>query len=477
MKILLIDDDPLGRQAIFNFLTGQLGHEVVTCEDGLEGLKAYKADYYSLVISDIKLPGINGIDLTRKIKEEEKSRFTDVVLITGFGNMDTVIQALKAGAYDYLQKPIDIDELESVVKRAEDHISLIKENAEFKDSFDDLVDRATSDIQENCKRLSKAYNRLLGVQDLEVLSDSIEEMRDVIMKLHADRRIPILIEGETGTGKEIVAKLIHFGEEQVTAPFIPINCTAIPETLFETELFGYEEGAFTDAKKKGTKGKFELADGGTIFLDEIGDLPLKIQPKLLRVLEERSIYRVGGIKKVKLDIRVICATNCNLEEKIREGSFREDLYYRLNLAQLKIAPLREQQGTIEKLARYFLQTFAKEKERRFRDIDDTAMQILTRHDWQGNIRELKNSIERIVFLFDDEMIRPEHLEFLHTGTEIPAKTLSLRTVDDLELPEIHFDIKAFEKQLVLKAIEKFNGNKTQAAKYLGLTRSALRSRL
>lgn len=479
MKILLIDDDPLGREAIYNFLTNQLGHDVTECDDGLNAIKLYNAGIYPLVISDIRLPGLTGIEITKYIKKHENSKFTDIVLMTGFGSMDTVIQALKAGAYDYMQKPVDIEELESVVKKVEEHISLLKENTDYKENFDDLLDQATTDIKENCKRIRKEYNKLVGIDNISVFSESIENIRDMANKLHNDRSIPVLIEGETGTGKEVVSKLIHYGTGNTITPFIPINCTAIPESLFETELFGYEEGAFTDAKKKGSKGKFELAEGGTIFLDEIGDLPMHIQPKLLRVLEDRSLYRVGGINRIKLDVRIICATNSNLQEKVKEGKFREDLYYRLNVAQIRIPPLREQSGSIERLSNYFLGSFAGKKNKKFQSISSEAMSILNGYSWKGNVRELKNAIERVVFLFDETELLSEHLGFLSSGikTEDIGTTLNDNTLDDLILPEINFDIKKFEKELVEKAIEKFDGNKTQAAKYLGLTRSALRSRL
>jgi transcriptional regulator with PAS, ATPase and Fis domain len=310
----------------------------------------------------------------------------------------------------------------------------------------------------------------------------MREVRDMAEKLHQDPSLPVLIEGETGTGKEVVARLIHYGQGDVTTPFVSINCTAIPSNLFETELFGYEGGAFTDAKKRGAIGKFELAQGGTIFLDEIGDLPLEIQPKLLRVLEEKAIYRVGGLKKIDLDIRVICATNQNLQQKVKQGRFREDLFYRLNVAYISVPPLRERQEAIAPLAQLFLTRFAEAKNRRFRFLHRDVVKILEEYPWPGNIRELQNTIERAVLLYDDIELRPEYIRFL-TDADSAASFTGLETgtfvlePGKIRLPEDQLDLKALEEEIVQKALLKFNGNKTRAAQYLGLTRSSLRSRL
>jgi two-component system, NtrC family, response regulator AtoC len=322
----------------------------------------------------------------------------------------------------------------------------------------------------------------VGVGNIGIFSNKMREIRDLSEKLHNDRTLPVLIEGETGTGKEVAARMIHYGHGDVTAPFVSINCTAIPPNLFETELFGYEEGAFTDAKKKGAMGKFELAQGGTIFLDEIGDLPLDIQPKLLRVLEERAIYRVGGLKKIELDIRVICATNQNLFQKVKQGKFREDLFYRLNVAYIRIPPLRERKEAIAPLAQLFLTQFAEKKNRQFRYLHTDAVKILEDCPWPGNIRELQNTIERVVLLYDDIEVRPEHLRFL---TDMNGDLLSDASQCDgnvlqpgkIKLPPDKLDLKELEDEIVRKTLEKFDGNKTRTAEYLGLTRSALRSKL
>jgi len=482
MRILLIDDEELSLKAISGFLTHQLGHDVSECDNGSEALKIYESNPFPLVISDIRMPGIDGIELSRYIKKLPGSQFTDIILITGYGNMDSAVQALRAGAYDYLLKPIDVEELATIVSRVEEHLSLLKENVDLKFHFDKKVDQATSEVQEKYKRIQSAYSKIVGVGNIGIFSEKMREIRVLAGKLHQDRSLPILIEGETGTGKEVVARMIHYGSGEITTPFISINCTAIPANLFETELFGYEAGAFTDAQKKGAIGKFELAQGGTIFLDEIGDLPLDIQPKLLRVLEERAIYRVGGLKKIELDIRVICATNQNLLQKVKEGGFREDLFYRLNVGYIQIPPLREQKEAIGPLAQLFLTQYVEKKNRRFRFLHRDAIETLEKYTWPGNIRELQNTVERVILLYDDIEIKPEHTRFL-TGVDgaNPSSTMqgggSVIEPGKIKLPPEKLDLKALEEEIVQKALQHFNGNKTRTAEYLGMTRSALRSKI
>jgi transcriptional regulator with PAS, ATPase and Fis domain len=299
---------------------------------------------------------------------------------------------------------------------------------------------------------------------------------DLAKRFHEDRSVPVLIEGETGTGKEIIARMIHFGEGNVNTPFITINCSAITPTLFESELFGYEEGAFTDAKKQGMMGKFELAYGGTLFLDEIGDLPLEMQPKLLRVLEEQEIYRIGGTKKIKLDVRVICATNRNLDHLIQRKTFRQDLYYRLNVGRIYIPPLRERKEAIVPLAFLFLDKYSREKEKTFKYIHRDAVKILENHDWKGNVRELQNTVERVVLLYNDIELKPEYLRFL-ASEELVDPSASHLNPGHIILPPDGLDLKELEREVVRKAMRMFTGNKTKAAEYLGISRSALRSRL
>ncbi|MCP4214002.1 MAG: sigma-54-dependent Fis family transcriptional regulator [bacterium] len=480
MRILLIDDERLSLKAISGFLTFQLGHQVTECEDGAHALKLYRETPFPMVISDIRLPGIDGIQLTETIKKMPESSFTDIVLVTGYGNMNSAIRALRAGAYDYLLKPIEVEELAVIVTRVQEHQALIKENTDLRENFETRLNQAAGHVKEKYLKLRNAYSKIVGVGDVGIFSQQMEEVGQLAEKLHKDRSVPVLIEGETGTGKEVAARMIHYGSGDVTSPFISINCTAIPANLFETELFGYDPGAFTDANKNGAGGKFELAQGGTIFLDEIGDLPMEIQPKLLRVIEERAFYRVGGLKKIQLDIRIICATNQDLLQKVKTNTFREDLFYRLNVGYIRIPALREQKEAVAPLAQMFLQHFAKKKNRRFQFLDTEAVKILEKHSWPGNIRELQNTVERAVLLFDDTEIRPEHLRFLtngNTGMNDCEKEKYLLKPGNIHLPEEPLDLKALEEEIVRKALQKFDGNKTRTAEYLNLTRSALRSKM
>ena len=478
MRILLVDDEALSRKAISDFLSNQLGHQFTQCQDGLEALKIYKKKPFHLVISDIRMPGCSGIELLQKIKTLASGRMTDVILITGFGDIHSAIQALRAGAYDYLLKPIEVEELAIIVDRASEHQALLLENRELRDHFEEKVEEATTEIKEALRELKDAYSRVAGTGRVVIFSPKMKQLREMAEKFHQDRTIPVLIEGETGTGKEIFARLIHYGDGETTSPFIALNCSAISGNLFETELFGYDEGAFTDAKRRGSTGKMELAQGGTLFLDEIGDLPFDIQPKLLRVIEERQFYRVGGLKKIKLDIRIICATNQDLEKKISQGTFRRDLYYRLNVGQLYIPSLKNRPEEIEPLAKLFMQEFSEQKKRRFQRINPEALKILSNHPWPGNVRELQNAIERIILLYDDTEIRSSHLAFLGTdGDDLSEKNPVVLQADNFRLPDEKLDLKRFEREIVREVLKKFNQNKTKAADFLGLTRSALRSKL
>lgn len=479
MRILLIDDDPLSCKAVNDFLTVQLGHDVTQCDNGSEGIKKYEEEPFPLIISDIRMPGVDGIEMLSYIKKLPQGQFTDIVLFTGYGNMESAIRALRAGAYDYLLKPIDIEQLAAVIDRVEEHISLVRENVEYKKHFDKKVNEATAEIQEQFRRIQNAYNKVVGLGQIGIFSEKMRSVQNLAQTLHQDRAVPVLIEGETGTGKEVVARMVHYGEGKTTSPFISLNCSAISPNLFETEFFGYEEGAFTDARKKGAKGKLELAQGGTVFLDEIGDLPVQFQPKLLRVLEEKEFYRVGGIKKIKLDIRVICATNQHLEDMVEKGTFRQDLYYRLNVGRIELPPLRDRKEAIGPLAQMFLQQFALKKKRRFQFIQKEALEVLEKHSWPGNVRELQNTVERVVLLYDDTEVHPEHFVGLNgtsNGPAIPREGCFIKP-GHIVLPPDSLPLDQLETEIVQKALTKFNGNKTRTATYLGLTRSALRSRM
>jgi two-component system, NtrC family, response regulator AtoC len=478
MNILLIDDDPLSLESLNDFLGAILGHHVTRSESAKEALAIFKRTPYPMVITDLRMPEMSGVDLLRLIRKSPEGRFTDVVVITGYGDMKSAIEALRAGAFDYLHKPINVEELALVVDRINEHQTLLRENNEFTHRFDEKVAVAVKETEKKFERLKKAYAEVAGIGRVGIFSKKMRDVASMTEKLHRDPSIPVLIEGETGTGKEVVARLIHYGQGDVTTPFVSINCAAIASNLFESELFGYEGSAFTGAKKEGMQGKFEIANGGTLFLDEIGDMPIDLQPKLLRALQEREIYRVGGNKIIKLNVRIICATNRNLQLLVNDGIFRSDLFYRLNTGRLLVPPLREQKDAIAPLAQLFLERFAEEKKRRFKFLTKESGAILEEYSWPGNIRELLNAVERVVLLYDDTEIKPEYLNFLFPdGKEQYQSTDAVFDPESIRLPPDKLDLRNLEDTIIRKALELFRGNKTLASQYLGITRSTLRSKI
>ena len=342
----------------------------------------------------------------------------------------------------------------------------------------DKLTETNIETESRLKSFQNAYAEVMGIGRVGVFSGAMRAVMAMAERFHEDRSVPVLIEGETGTGKEIIARFVHYGHSNVTTPFVSINCTAISPNLFESELFGYEGGAFTGAKKEGEMGKLELAKGGTLFLDEIGEMPLELQPKLLRFLQEKEIYRVGGLRKIKLDVRIICATNRTLVHLVEERKFRKDLYYRLNTGNITIPPLSQRREAIAPLAQMFLEQFAKQKKRRFRFLQKESVKILENYSWPGNIRELQNIIERIVLLYDDIEVRPEHLRFLSSECEdLFDSSMPQLIPGSIVLPPDSLDLIEVEKEIVRKALAKFNGNKTRTAAYLGISQTSLRTRL
>jgi len=478
MRILLSDDDEVLLGEMVEFLVDNLGHQVAQCVNGREALGLYKDDPFPMVIADVRMPEMDGLELLKSLKTLPEGKNSDVVLITGYADMEAAIEALRGGAYDFLRKPFREGELAAVVERVAEHQALIRENYELTHHFKEKVAVATHRTEYRLRRLESAYAEVVGLSTVGIFSDKMRAVVKVARQLHEDRSVPVLIEGETGTGKEILARLVHYGEGDVTTPFISLNCSAITPSLFESELFGYEPGAFTGAKKSGSIGKLELAQGGTLFLDEIGDLPLEMQPKLLRALQEKEIYRIGGLRKVKLDVRIICATNRELDKLVEKGAFRRDLFYRLNKGRIYLPPLRERKEAIAPLAQMFLERFAGQKKRLFRTIDLEAINILQNHSWPGNIRELENAIERAVLLYDELELRADHLSFLLSGEKnilIPQR--AVLELGSIALPDKELSLKAVEAEIVQKALVEFKGNKTRTAAYLGISRGALENRL
>lgn len=480
MKILLVDDDIDSRAGVAEFL-GEMGHEVTECADGEQALAAYLSGDYPMVMSDIKMPRMSGIELLRRITAMAGEKPADVVLFTGHGDMETAIEALRAGAYDYLLKPINVAELAAITERIAEHQLLLRENKVLTERFTDEVRAATEETQKELSRLKQMVSCAAGLGNIGFFS---EEMRRIVRqakRYHEDRSIPVLIEGETGTGKEVLARIVHYGDMDGAAPFVDVNCAALTPSLFESELFGYEAGAFTGGLIKGQKGKLDLAQGGSLLLDEVGEIPLELQGKLLRVIQEKEFYRVGGLKKIKTDVRIICATNCNLEQRVEEGKFRKDLYYRLKVGHVVIPPLRRRRNDVLPLAEIFLREFAVQKGRRFNRITQDAGDLLLAYDWPGNVRELRNTMEWAAFMYDDVELKPIHLGGMKKGTyfaEItPTQTISPLDPDQFVLPARSFELEEFIDRIVLQALELFNGNKTAAARYLGISRRSLYCRL
>jgi len=480
VNILLVDDDHASRTYLGEFLR-EIGHIVVESADGCAALNAFSSKEFHLVLSDIRMPKMSGIELLQKIRGLPGGQGVDIVLITGDGELRTAIEALRAGAYDYLLKPINIEELVNITERVAEHQSLKRENEILNGKFEDVVKVATEETRQELSRLKKAYYESVGLGKVGIFSEAMKKVFQQARKLRTDRSIPVLIQGETGTGKEIVARYIHYGDGVTTAPFVDINCAAISPGIFESELFGYEAGAFTGGLAKGQKGKLDMAAGGTLFLDEIGEIPTDLQAKLLRVIQEKEYYRVGGLRKIKTDTRIVCATNVDIEEKVRQGKFRQDLFYRLNVGRIYLPPLRQRVEDILPLARMFLARYAREKGKRFEAIGEEAANVLLSYQWPGNVRELKNAMEWVVLMWDDKVVKPAHLGILQKADTciMPGKVMTAGVLDyqDFTLPPNSLPLEEYTNNIIFKALQMHKGNKTETAKYLGISRRSLYSRL
>ncbi len=477
MNILLVDDDASIRKSLAEFLV-QLGHRVISCGDGVEALDGMKHERIHMVLSDIQMPSMDGHALLRNIRENTSWNDTVVVLITGHGDIKSAIEAMRGGAYDYLLKPINIRELAIMTERIAEYLSLKEEHGRLSDNFEQEVRNATGDLMRELADLRKAFAREVGVGNIGLFSESIRDVFRTAGRLHKNPDIPVLIEGETGTGKEVLARYIHYFGGEATTPFVALNCAAIPPNLLESELFGYEAGAFTGGKTRGQKGKLELARGGTLFLDEITELPVEYQAKLLRVIQERKYYQVGGLREFNTDVRFVCATNRDVRNSVDLGLFRADLYYRLNMGALRIPPLRDRREEILPLAGMFISSLAGEKRTTMRSIGDPAADILEQYGWPGNVRQLKNTVERVALLSDDEVMLPEHLAFLHSNLageadRLPATGAVGFSAQSVSNDNGGFDLNACILDTVRKALEKNRWNKTKTAEYLKITRNEL----
>jgi two-component system response regulator AtoC len=466
-KILVIDDERLVRWSLRQKCE-EWGYEVVEAAAGEAGLRQAQQESPDLILLDVRLPDLNGLRVLEQLKKTGDT--AAVIMITADPQLDDVKSALKLGAYDFVGKPLDFEELRVTIHNALE------------------ATRLRTEVQS----LRGEVRRRTGYHDVVAVSPKMIELMNFVGKVAASEATTILIQGESGTGKDLVAKTIHYESSRQNGPFVAINCSAIPETLMEAELFGHEKGAFTDAKQM-KKGLFETAHGGTLFLDEIGELSPLLQAKLLRVLEDQVIRRVGGVRDMQVDVRVVAASNRDLEKAVREGHFRQDLYYRLAIIAIFIPPLRERTEDILPLVDFFIDWYNRKFKKSVRGISPETRRLLVAHTWPGNVREVKNSIERAMILEEESVLRPIYMPFAvgeaarsgltafeatSASTDAVGKPLpNGRTLPRLYIPEEGTSLEEVERAMVELAMRQANGNQTHAARLLDISRDALRYKL
>lgn len=447
-QILIIDDEENMRHMLSSMLT-RSGYRVDTASSGLEGLKKSESNSYDFILCDVKMPKMDGMAFLKAM--QNKIDNVSIIMMSAYGTVDTAIEAMKLGAYDYISKPFKTDEVYLTLKKAEERERLKQENVALKAHIEKIKDK---------HRFSKMVAESKKMQAVFGLAEKA-----------AQYDTTVLIIGESGTGKELIARGVYFLGKRSKQPFITINCGGIPENLLESELFGYQKGAFTGADQD-KRGLFEEADQGTIFLDEIGEMPVRLQVKLLRVLQEMEIRPIGGSKIRKIDVRVIAATSKNLENEIKNGRFREDLYYRLNVLSISLPSLRDRSEDIPLLCRHFINRFSKSLSKDPKEISPQAMSILIGHNWPGNVRELENSIERAIVLSEGHVLLPEHFppQLSHTPrTEIPIEALEGYSLKQAK--------KRMERAFIEKALEQTRGNRTKASQLLEISHPSLLSKI
>ena len=443
-SVLVVDDDPAHRTMLRTLLTGW-GYTIFEADDGSTAIEKAHDQAFDLILMDIRMIKVSGIEALHEIKAFNPS--IPIIIMTAYSSVENAVEALKSGAYDYLTKPLDFDELRLAMERAMDHRQLKEENRLLRESLGSHFDR----------------------QNIIGRSPAMVTLLETVAQV-ASSEATVLIMGDSGTGKEMIAGAIHYNSTRKEGPFVKINCAAITETLLESELFGHEKGAFTGAHRR-KEGRFRLAHGGSIFLDEISEMSLSMQVKLLRVLQEREITRVGGEEVIHVDVRVIAATNKDLLEEIQAGRFREDLFYRLNVVTLNVPALKDRKQDIPLLAQHFLTTFSEKNKKEMKGITPQAMDRMLKHDWPGNVRELMNAVERGVVLSTSEYLDEKELPFLPKDATSGDQAGSEMAIPaDLPLEEV-------EKASILKTLEAAGGNKSEASRRLGITRRTLHKKL
>ncbi len=447
--ILIVDDEESICQSLSGILRDE-GYDTITAGSGEEALKLIEEEMPNLVLLDIWLPGMDGIEVLKVIRSDYPQ--IRVIIMSGHGTIETAVKATKLGAYDFVEKPLSLDKIILLVNHALDIIALEEENVLLK------------------QKMTQSY-------ELTGCSISIMELKEAI-GIIAPTNAWVLIMGENGTGKELVARALHRLSRRNGKPFIEVNCAAIPEDLIESELFGHEKGAFTGATQK-KRGKFDLAHEGTIFLDEVADMSLKAQAKILRILQEKKFERVGGTKMIHVDVRVIAATNKDLEKEMEEGRFRQDLYYRLNVIPLQIAPLRERREDIPPLVERFLSDFAAKEGEEPKTITEEALALLMDHDWPGNVRELKNIVERLVIMTPSRVITAADIPLFakESGHELESKPSLGERTPSLDSESLRAARQDFEKQYILRKLRENDGNISRTAEAIGLERSNLHKKI
>ncbi len=432
VRLLIVDDEAIVRDALSDWLK-DIGYQVFTAENGHEALEVIERAKPGIMIADLVMPGMDGIELMKRAKAQQPN--LEVIIITAYASIPTAITAMKEGAYDYIEKPFCPERAELLVKKLAEHQELIEENLSLRQKLEDRY----------------------RFENIIAKSSKMQRVIEVI-RVVAKSNATILITGESGTGKELVARAVHSQSDRRSKPFVAVSCAALPESLLESELFGHEKGSFTGAYAQ-KKGKFEFANGGTLFLDEIGEMSANIQVHLLRVLEEKEFTRVGGNETIRVDVRVISATNKDLRRAIEKQEFREDLYYRLNVVNIELPPLRERKEDIPLLAEHFLRKFAAENRKEVTEFSPEVIESLLAYDWPGNIRELENSIERAIILSRDSSI---------TSADLPQENVSL--VGSASLGK---NLKEVEKTHILNVLRETGENYSEAARILGVSRMTL----